>query len=135
MLDAQIEQFFPFDVPVSTIAPETIEQLLHQYALERDSSRKAPPESGNTIFLGSKPIIQKSRENIALYWRWRLEDCIVKINSVQTAQALKTLLETTSRTFGMDTLEFYERLKHIANNETERIWNSMRNNGLVIANC
>ncbi|GHV69467.1 radical SAM protein [Spirochaetia bacterium] len=136
---AAVGAAFPFKTPYPSVEPDMVSHLLDSYARRRDKDRAAIPvveAADRVIFLGSRPIIQKAGEKTALFWRWRLEDILLKISSGETKQAEKMadLLVDTSRSPGMKAGKFYQQLEEIFGDDdgdAKKIWKNLRNGGLV----
>jgi hypothetical protein len=138
--------------------PQTVSRLVAEYAADRDKIRAAPPVRGKAVFLGSRPVIQTDRKTAALFWRYRLYDCLLKTGPTtdasgsaaalpaiqpnippQSGQAasiaprLQDLIEQAARPFGMDAIAFYAGLQRLFGNEAQKAWETLRNNGLAVA--
>ncbi|GHU76251.1 radical SAM protein [Spirochaetia bacterium] len=128
---------FPFKTPMPQVEPDTVSRLLDSYARRRNKDRATPPAMGTAdrvLFLGSRPIIQKAGEKTALFWRWRLEDHLLKIGSGKMKQAVKLadMLDDASRSPGIKAGDFYQQVKEVfGDDDAKRIWKNLRNGGLV----
>jgi radical SAM superfamily enzyme YgiQ (UPF0313 family) len=129
---------------------QTVSGLLAEYAADRDKIRTALPVRGKAVFLGSQPVIQADRKTAALFWRYRLSDCLLKTGpasiaappnipprsgqAVSNAPSLQDLLEQAAAPFGTDAVAFYSGLQQLFGNEAQKIWETLRNSGLAVAN-
>jgi len=133
MLGETFECYYP-SLPAPSVPPDLVTNLLDSYARRRDRERKAPPtgQLQRIVFLATKPLVT----NAGLKWRWRFNDCSLKLKPDQTRQIV-SLLETASGGYGMNAAEFYGKLETVFGGdlkcrETKRVWEKLRRQGLAV---
>jgi radical SAM superfamily enzyme YgiQ (UPF0313 family) len=131
-----VEQGFPFRVPKPRIGADLVEGLLDEYARNRDRNRaEKPPDGARAVFfLGSKPVVQNTSRETALFWRWRLGDRQLRIGQDRKkGAAIALLLEEAAHSGGLSPVHFYERLRSILGNDrVKRAWKVLREGGLAV---
>jgi radical SAM superfamily enzyme YgiQ (UPF0313 family) len=141
--ETPVQTAFPFRTPPPSVSPETVTDLLDEYARDRDREREAAPERGRLLFLGSKPVISREgRGGTSLFWRHRLTDHRLRIvrakdaaraedgNTETLLQRAVSLLEAASRD-GVESAVFRKELDALFGNGADRAWKVLRNGGLV----
>jgi radical SAM superfamily enzyme YgiQ (UPF0313 family) len=141
-----IKAAFPFKVPDPSIPPDLIRGLLDSYARKRDRIRSLvpspknqrpdkPADSGPILFLGSRPIIHLTNDSAELRWRWRLEDCALRIKTKPgdtKAEKTADLLEAAAKNGGIHAGEFFNALEAILGIDAGQAWKKLRRQGLII---
>jgi radical SAM superfamily enzyme YgiQ (UPF0313 family) len=131
---------FPFKVKKPSVSPDLVRNLLDGYARNRDRERGIIPgqngaEQGKNriLFLGSRPVVRKTKQGAALWWRWRLEDRLLTVAGGTRAEALADLLTVASGGNGIDGTEFAEALENITGRAgMQGVWKILRESGLVV---
>ena len=129
-------------IPVSTelMAPSPlscpVETLLDSYARKRDSSRKTLPlekqaKTLHAIFLASKPLVYNTAAGEGLRWRWRFNECLLRLKPDQVKKTL-SLLEDASSGTGIKVPELISRLENIFSGDIKSVWKKLRQNGLAL---
>jgi radical SAM superfamily enzyme YgiQ (UPF0313 family) len=137
---APVESVFPFKVPVPSVSPDLVLQILNEYAHTRDRDRKAiPKESEKVLFLGSNSVITKNGKTITLRWRWHLTDFQLKTETEDQAVKIASLLTETSSGMGIDATALYGDFKKTfgeinvpKTDKTEKAWKALRCGGLAL---
>jgi hypothetical protein len=136
--DVSVAAVFPFKVKPPTVAPDLVQGMLDEYAREKIKEQKRVPqlEDKNTalVFLGSRPMIQAQGKN--LWWRWRLEDHIMKTPSLGEAKKIAQLLGKASpgNMENIEAFSFYQELEQIqGEGEAIKTWRVLRKGGLCLS--
>ncbi|GHV94373.1 radical SAM protein [Spirochaetia bacterium] len=145
-----VNDAFTFKVPEPSVAPDLINELLDSYARERDRSRGIVPVTekrceGETapsraLFLGSGPIMHLTGKGGQgeLRWRWRLEDCALRVKAAGAAanaawmEKTAALLKEASCGSGMDAAELFSKLENIFDRDAKLVWKTLRRQGLTV---
>jgi hypothetical protein len=125
---------YPVHLPLAapSVASNLIETMLNNYARSRDKDRRAAASpTQNVIFLASKPFAHYTAAGAELRWRWHFKDCVLKLRPEQAKKTVP-LLETAACGNGIGEAEFFSRLESIFADDTKRVWNNLRRNGLAI---
>jgi hypothetical protein len=117
-----------------------VEDLLNEYARNRDEGRAAVPSpaggTGRVLFLGSAPLLKDAPERTALFWRWRLEDHYLEIRPTgdsRRARQIARALKAASRGSGSAATDFYRGLEQILGEpEAKAAWKILRQGGLAL---
>ncbi|MDR0377558.1 MAG: radical SAM protein [Spirochaetaceae bacterium] len=135
--ETPVQTAFPFKTPPPGVRPETVVELLDEYARARDREQETPPRRGRLLFLGSRPVVHReSRGGAALFWRYRLADRHLRLARTRSpgaearVQQALTLLEAASRE-GVEAGVFREKMNAILGNEADPAWKILRAGGLV----
>ena len=137
--ETPVSEAFPYKIKKTSVPPDFVAALLDAYARDRDKNKKIFPlaaengeAEGNALFLGSLPGIRRKGKNAFVFWRWRLEERELKVNSDAEAEKLAALLKSASGRKGLGLAEFILALEKIFEKaEAAKVWKYLRENGLV----
>jgi hypothetical protein len=135
---------FPFKVKKPSVSPDLVQNLLDEYAADRDKKREVLPEKNvkeaekaRVIFLGSRPMLDAEKN--VLRWRWKLEDHELELlrksgsltDSQNAGTSLVKLLEAASCGEGIESWEFYKQLESVSGLDAAKTWRHLRQSGLA----
>jgi hypothetical protein len=131
-----VQTAFPFDVPGPSTAPDLVDRLLDAYIHKRDAEREGLPDTGkyNAVFLGSGPVLRLTKKGAELRWRWKLDDCVLRIKAGTAVQAERAaaLLKTASEGNGIEACELFKALETNFGSSAKQVWKTLRRQGLAL---